>query len=52
MTLVWIVAGVAAVAALATRIVWPFKRRNVDLGFVSQQWLVEHRSYDTSERLR
>ena len=52
MTLVWIVVGVAAVTALATRIVWPYKRRDVDLGFVSQQWLVEHRAYDTSERQR
>jgi hypothetical protein len=52
MTLVWIVVGVAAVVALANRIVWPYKRRDVDMGFVSQQWLVEHRSYDTSERQR
>jgi hypothetical protein len=52
MILVWIVVGVAAVAAVASRMVWPYKRRDVDLGFVSQQWLVEHRSYDTSDRQR
>ena len=52
MTVVWIVVGVAAIAALANRIVWPYKRREPDLGFVSHQWLVEHRSSDLSDRQR
>jgi hypothetical protein len=51
MTLVWIVVGVAAVAALARRIVW-HERRKTDLGFVSHQWLAERRSSDMSDRQR
>lgn len=43
MTLVWIVLGLAVLGA-AAKIAWPRQRDSQsDLGFVSEQWLAEHR---------
>ena len=39
----WIVVGMVIVGVLATRIVWLHERWESDLGFVSRQWLAEHR---------
>jgi hypothetical protein len=33
----WIVVGLTILGALATRMAWPRKRRDSDLGFVSHQ---------------
>jgi len=51
MTLIWIVVVVAAVAALARRVVWR-ERQKTEMGFVSHQWLAERRSSDMSDRQR
>ncbi len=41
---VWTLAGLGALAAITVRFWWSFGRgRHDDLGFVSQQWLAEHR---------
>jgi hypothetical protein len=51
MTFIWIVVALAAVAALARRVV-SHDRRKTELGFVSHQWLAERRSSDMSDRQR
>ena len=48
----WIVVGLTILGALATRMVWPRKRRESDLGFVSHQWLAEHRLSQISDSHR
>jgi len=41
---VWTLAGLAMLAAITVRFWWSFGRvGHDDLGFVSQQWLAEHR---------
>jgi hypothetical protein len=40
---VWTLAGLGMLAAITVRFWWSFGRRQDDLGFVSQQWLAEHR---------
>jgi hypothetical protein len=52
MTVVWIVAGAAVVAALARRVVWPYEQGESHLGFVSQQWLAERRVSDMADPQR
>ena len=48
----WIVIGIAIVGALATRIAWARGRWESDLGFVSQEWLAEHRLSQISDPQR
>jgi hypothetical protein len=48
----WIVVGLTILGALATRMAWPRKRRESDLGFVSHQWLAEHRLPQISDSHR
>jgi hypothetical protein len=43
MKVAWILLGLAMVGAYATRLTWFHERRPPDLGFVSDQWLAEHR---------
>jgi len=44
MNVLWIVAGFAILGCLAKQVAWVFERRcQAELGFVSQQWLIEHR---------
>ena len=52
MTLVWIVLVGVVVVALAIRIAWSPERPESGMGFVSHQWLSEHRSSDMSDRPR
>ena len=41
---VWMLAGLLMLAAITVRFWWSMGRvRRDDLGFVSQQWLAEHR---------
>jgi hypothetical protein len=41
---VWMLAGLGMLAAITVRFWWSIGRvRHDDLGFVSQQWLAEHR---------
>jgi hypothetical protein len=41
---VWMLAGLGILAAMTVRFWWSMGRvRRDDLGFVSQQWLAEHR---------
>lgn len=40
----WTLAGLGALAAITARFWWSFGHgRHDDLGYVSQQWLAEHR---------
>jgi hypothetical protein len=48
----WIVVGLTILGALATRMAWPRKRPESDLGFVSHQWLAEHRLSQISDSQR
>jgi hypothetical protein len=48
----WIVVGLTILGAVATRMVWPRGRPESDLGFVSHQWLAEHRLSQTSDSHR
>jgi hypothetical protein len=44
MGVIWIVFGVAIAGALAKRIVWARNRSSeANVGFVSDQWIAEHR---------
>jgi hypothetical protein len=53
MNVVWIIVGVGIVGFLAKRIAWSGKRAGQsDLGFVSQQWLAEHRLSHISDPQR
>jgi hypothetical protein len=55
MNVVWILVGIGifGVLALAKRIAWPHKRgAQSDLGFVSHQWLAEHRLSQISDSQR
>ena len=53
MTVVWIVLGIGLVAVLAKKIVWRQKRwEQLDMGFVSAQWVAEHRLAQTQDALR
>jgi len=48
MTMVWIVLGIGLLVALARTIAWRHERgRPADLGFVSHQWVAEHRLAQT-----
>jgi hypothetical protein len=53
MSVVWIVVGIAAVVAVA-KLVGSLRERawESDLGFVSHQWITEHRLSQTSESQR
>jgi hypothetical protein len=42
MNLVWILGSIGIAGILAKQLAWP-GARPTDLGFVSHQWLVEHR---------
>ena len=48
----WIVVGLTILGALAARMSWPRNRRDSDLGFVSHQWLAEHRLSQISDSHR
>jgi hypothetical protein len=52
MSVWWIVVGLTILGALATRMAWPRKRPESDLGFVSHQWLAEHRLSQISDSQR
>jgi hypothetical protein len=53
MNVVWIIVGVGIVGFLAKRIAWSGRRDGQsDLGFVSQQWLAEHRLSQISDPQR
>jgi hypothetical protein len=52
MTVVWIVAVAAVVAALTKRVVWPYERGESHLGFVTQRWLAERRVSDMADPQR
>jgi predicted ferric reductase len=50
MTIVWIALGVGIVGILAMRIAWPDRRdARSHLGFVSHQWLADHRVSQVSD---
>ena len=52
MNVVWIVVGIGIFGVLA-RIAWPHERgEQSNLGFVSQQWLAEHRLSQLSDSQR
>ena len=40
---IWLLLGVAMAGAYATRLAWFHEHREPTLGFVSDQWLAEHR---------
>jgi hypothetical protein len=48
---VWIVLGIG-VAAVVAAIMQRHGRRHTDLGFVSHQWVTEHRLSQQHDRLR
>jgi hypothetical protein len=51
MKVVWMIAGIGIVGAFATLLARLRGRgRDTDLGFVSHQWVVEHRSSYASDR--
>jgi hypothetical protein len=53
MNVAWIIVGVGIVGFLAKRIAWSGTRDGQsDLGFVSQQWLAEHRLSQISDPQR
>jgi hypothetical protein len=53
MNVVWLIVGVGIVGFLAKWIVWSGTRGSQsDLGFVSQQWLAEHRLSQISDPQR
>ena len=44
MNVVWMIAGIGILGAVAKLVAWLRGRdRRTDLGFVSHQWIVEHR---------
>ena len=49
----WIILGIGLVGAIAATIAW-FQGRgqNTDLGFVSHQWVAEHRLSQTQDSQR
>jgi len=48
---VWMIAGIGIVGALAKLFAWLHGRGlNRDLGFVSHQWIIEHRPSYASDR--
>jgi len=49
MNFAWIVIGMAIVGAFAARVAWRHGRLESDLGFVSDQWLAEHRLSQISD---
>lgn len=50
MNIVWIVLGVGIVGVLAKRVAWPDRRdAEANLGFVSHQWLADHRLSQLSD---
>jgi hypothetical protein len=49
---VWVVVAVGIVGALAKWVFGPYERWQSDLGFVSQQWLAEHRISQISDPQR
>ena len=50
MTMVWIVLGIGLLVALARTIVWRRERGwEADLGFVTHQWVAEHRLAQTQD---
>ena len=53
MNALWIVVGIGIVGGLAKRIAWHHERRSPsELGFVSHQWLAEHRLSQISDPQR
>ena len=53
MNVVWIVVGIGIFGVLAKWIGWPHERGGPsELGFVSQQWLAEHRLSQISDPQR
>jgi hypothetical protein len=50
MNIAWIVLGIGVVAVLAKWLAWPANRdARANLGFVSHQWLAEHRLSQVSD---
>jgi hypothetical protein len=50
MNILWIVLGIGIVGVLAKRVAWPDRRAaQTNLGFVSQQWLADHRLSQVSD---
>jgi hypothetical protein len=43
MNALWIIIAITILAAIARTIAWSHERRPADLGFVSHQWVAEHR---------
>ncbi len=53
MNALWIVVGIGIFGVLANRLAWAYERgRQSDLGFVSHQWLAEHRLSQLSDPQR
>lgn len=53
MNALWIVLGLALLAAVARAIGWSHARsRPPEMGFVSHQWIAEHRISQVQERQR
>lgn len=53
MNIVWILVGIGIFGVLAKQIAWPHERgEQANLGFVSQQWLLEHRLSQISDSQR
>jgi len=50
MNILWLAIAAGIAAALAKRVLWPHGRGSpADLGFVSRQWVAEHRQSQTTE---
>ena len=53
MTIVWMLLGIGIVGVLVKRVAWPNDRDGLShLGFVSHQWLAEHRVTHVSDPRR
>jgi hypothetical protein len=53
MNALWIVVGIGIFGVLAKRVAWAYERgRQSALGFVSHQWLAEHRLSQLSDPQR
>ena len=53
MNVVWIAGAIAILAVIARSTAkFRFRRRESDMGFVSQQWIAEHRLTQSSDTSR
>lgn len=50
MSSIWILAGLALIAAIVVIVSWRRRGQDVDLGAVSHQWMAEHRLGQTHDR--